>query len=405
MRMRGNFIWLGLALVSMSASAQNTFPASGNVGIGTTNPGYLLSVGSGGSGKAVVYSQDNSYGQLQLGNPSSDGEASISFISGVTSFGYIPTSLHGETAIWDIGVGNWGTGNTKFNIGSQAYGGPIFTIQANGNIGVGTPNPGAQLDVNGNTRIAPTSAPWAEGLQFFMPKTSTWGGLRWSRNRANYDGNFYIGYTGSDATDDLVFGANSGGTQIDNILRLTKAGNVGIGTQSPVYRLDVNGVVNASAGIRFPDGNIQTVAFNPANCGADYAESVDVAGDRTKYGPGDVLVIDPNVPGSFLKSNEPYSTLAAGVYSTKPGFVGRKHPATDPSSANEVPMAMVGRVPTKVTAENGPIKVGDLLVTSSTTGYAMKGTDRGRMLGAVIGKALGSLDSGTGMIEVLVTLQ
>jgi hypothetical protein len=68
-------------------------------------------------------------------------------------------------------------------------------------------------------------------------------------------------------------------------------------------------------------------------------------------------------------------------------------------------MAMVGRVPTKVSAENGSIKVGDLLVSSSTMGYAMKGTDRTQMLGAVIGKALGSLDSGTGVIEVLVTLQ
>jgi hypothetical protein len=35
----------------------------------------------------------------------------------------------------------------------------------------------------------------------------------------------------------------------------------------------------------------------------------------------------------------------------------------------------------------------------------MKGTDRSRMLGAVIGKALGTLDSGTGVIEVVVTLQ
>lgn len=38
-------------------------------------------------------------------------------------------------------------------------------------------------------------------------------------------------------------------------------------------------------------------------------------------------------------------------------------------------------------------------------GYAMKGTDRNRMLGAVIGKALGSLDQGTGVIEVVVALQ
>jgi hypothetical protein len=58
-----------------------------------------------------------------------------------------------------------------------------------------------------------------------------------------------------------------------------------------------------------------------------------------------------------------------------------------------------------VSAENGPIKVGDLLVTSSTPGYAMKGTDRSLLTGAVVGKAMGPLDSGTGTIEVLVTLQ
>jgi hypothetical protein len=58
-----------------------------------------------------------------------------------------------------------------------------------------------------------------------------------------------------------------------------------------------------------------------------------------------------------------------------------------------------------VSAENGAIRPGDLLVTASKLGYAMKGTDRGKMLGAVIGKALGNLDSGTGVIEVVVTLQ
>jgi hypothetical protein len=68
-------------------------------------------------------------------------------------------------------------------------------------------------------------------------------------------------------------------------------------------------------------------------------------------------------------------------------------------------MAMMGIVPTRVSTENGPILPGDLLVTSSTPGYAMKGTDRGRMLGALIGKALEGLDSGTGIIEVGITLQ
>jgi hypothetical protein len=95
--------------------------------------------------------------------------------------------------------------------------------------------------------------------------------------------------------------------------------------------------------------------------------------------------------------------MVAGIYSTKPGAVGRRQ--TTPKSTDEIPMAVVGIVPAKVSAENGVIEAGDLLVSSSTPGAAMKGTDRSRMLGAVVGKAMGTLNSGTGVIEVLVTLQ
>ncbi len=187
-------------------------------------------------------------------------------------------------------------------------------------------------------------------------------------------------------------------------------GHIGIGMTNPGAALEVNGTgikltSGSGGGITFQAGTQQTTAFIPANCGADYAESVGVSGDRTKYESGDILVIDPNAPGKFLKSNQPYSTLVAGIYSTKPGFVGRLTPADATTDKTEVPMAMVGRVPTKVSAENGPIKVGDLLVSSSTQGYAMKGTDRNLLTGAVIGKALGSLDSGTGTILVLVNVQ
>jgi hypothetical protein len=49
--------------------------------------------------------------------------------------------------------------------------------------------------------------------------------------------------------------------------------------------------------------------------------------------------------------------------------------------------------------------IGDLLVTSSRPGYAMKGTDRSRLVGAIVGKALEPLSSGSGIIRVLVTLQ
>lgn len=60
-------------------------------------------------------------------------------------------------------------------------------------------------------------------------------------------------------------------------------------------------------------------------------------------------------------------------------------------------------VPVKASAENGPIAPGDLLVSSSTPGHVMR--DAMPAPGTVVGKALGTLAAGTGLIEMLVTLQ
>jgi hypothetical protein len=186
-------------------------------------------------------------------------------------------------------------------------------------------------------------------------------------------------------------------------------GNVGIGTTSPGATLEVNGNVKLTSGsgasMTYPDGTTQSTAWNGVLSGGDYAESVNVSGDREEYEPGDVLVIDPGSEGKFLKCSATYSTAVTGIYSTKPGIVGRRQLTARAHMKEEVPMAMTGIVPTKVSAENGAIRPGDLLVTSSKPGYAMKGTDRTQMLGAVIGKAIGHLDSGVGVIEAVVTLQ
>jgi len=193
-------------------------------------------------------------------------------------------------------------------------------------------------------------------------------------------------------------------------MSMTYTGNVGIGTTNPLYNLDVTGTVHATgvinattSGVKYPDGNTQLTAWTGVLCGGDYAEAVNAKGLRKTYEPGDVLVIGDGTEGEVQKSAEPYSTMVAGIFATKPGVIGRRQSLL--KDADEIPMAMVGIVPTKVTAENGPIHRGDLLVTSSTTGYAMKGIDRSRLVGAVIGKAMGSLETGTGVIEVLVTLQ
>jgi hypothetical protein len=136
--------------------------------------------------------------------------------------------------------------------------------------------------------------------------------------------------------------------------------------------------------------------------GADYAESMR-SDDPVKLQPGDVLVLDPRHGSAVLKSTTASSPLVAGVYSTKPSItaIGAHH-ITD-ARKGEVPVALLGVVPTKVTTQNGPIRIGDLLTTSSSPGYAMKASHA--VLGTILGKALGPLTSGKGVIKVLVTLR
>lgn len=165
----------------------------------------------------------------------------------------------GYTGNWHLGYNNIHSNASDSSIymyNNEA--GNVMTWTQSGNVGIGTTAPEAKLDINGNVVISPQSAAWGEGIKFSMPNTTTWGGLRWSRNRPNYDGNFYIGYTALDATDDLVFGANNGGAQIDNILRLTKAGNVGIGTADPQgYKFYVNGTAYSWGGWQGSDINFK----------------------------------------------------------------------------------------------------------------------------------------------------
>ncbi len=135
--------------------------------------------------------------------------------------------------------------------------------------------------------------------------------------------------------------------------------------------------------------------------GADFAEQIASEGPASAYEPGDVLVISASQDRSAALSSEPFSTLVLGVYSTQPGYLAGAPDSDDPLGG--LPVAVLGIVPCKVSAENGPIQRGDLLVTSSTPGHAMRAGDN-PPVGAVLGKAMGSLDAGTGLIQVLVTL-
>ncbi|MFI5201790.1 MAG: hypothetical protein ACHQNE_05345, partial [Candidatus Kapaibacterium sp.] len=136
--------------------------------------------------------------------------------------------------------------------------------------------------------------------------------------------------------------------------------------------------------------------------GADVAEEFDVAGARSSYSPGDVLVISTTGDRQVEKCSTPYSRLVVGVYATKPG-VTLSDMGIDADESARVPMGVIGVIPTKVTSEGGAITAGDLLVTSSTPGCAMKADLDKLKIGEALGKALENFSGkGTGKILVLV---
>lgn len=170
-------------------------------------------------------------------------------------------------------------------------------------------------------------------------------------------------------------------------MRITPDGKIGIGTTAPRTMLHVNGRIAAN--------DVELV-------NADCAEEFSAAEDGP-IEPGTVMVIDS---GTELRQCEKaYDTKVVGVVSG----AGEYKPALlldrQADQPNRLPIALMGKVYCKVDADEAPVKVGDLLTTSATCGHAMKATDPRQAFGAIIGKALGALESGTGLIPILVTLQ
>ena len=142
--------------------------------------------------------------------------------------------------------------------------------------------------------------------------------------------------------------------------------------------------------------------------GSDLAEPFNVAAaDAIRPEPGAVVVIDAQHPGELRVSDRAYDARVAGVISgagdLAPGLVmqaeGHAH------ASGDHPVALSGRVWCRVDASFGAVHPGDLLTTSPAAGYAMKAADETRRAGAVIGKAMTSLEAGRGLVLVLVSLQ
>lgn len=349
--------------------------STGRLGIGINNPGYKLDVQGG---------QVNASGGLCI-------------------------NADCKTAWSQVGGSQWTTSGSTINYST-------------GNVGIGVASPGTKLDVNGTVNataltingVAVTGSQWSTSGSTINYSSGNVGVNNSSPSaKLHVSGVTTSGtaaFTGTNNTSHINYGDGSEDTYLRGgkptsrviindaasgvVLLATGGGNVGIGIGSPTAKLHVAGTGRFTGDL--------TVDGNLAAKYQDLAEWVPAA---EQLAAGTVVVLDSTKSNQVISSSQSYDTRVAGVISAQPGIMlGEK-------ADNKVLVATTGRVKVRVTAENGPIQIGDLLVTSDQSGVGMKsvavdiGGVRIHRPGTIIGKALEPLASGSGEILVLLSLQ
>jgi len=165
--------------------------------------------------------------------------------------------------------------------------------------------------------------------------------------------------------------------------------NIGTGWDNQIsgnqFTVDGTGIVTVNLNSTSSNGVCHTnsgtgtteVLLDCTGTITDYAEVYATTGQTE---PGDLLVTTEN-PLVLDKSNTTYQTNMIGVVSTNPNDpIGQ----TFNPNQNPQPIGLAGRVPVKVSLENGPIKQGDLLTSSSIPGVAMKASRPGQVIGTAL---------------------
>jgi hypothetical protein len=374
-------------------------------GAGISISGTTLSAAFGGNGTAATASHSDHNHDQTYAKKAGD------VMSGTLSF----PSMSGQaiSVTSSINAGSTGAVNVTANSGTAVHG--------HGHVGViGDLDSGGVYGVEGLSYGANQTAVY--GYSYLSNSTGVKGTSAWAGIGVRGDSYAGVGVYG--VTTGSAYYSSYYGSYVSRVSMAVKA--VAKGASSMALYAEAQGtggtalVANNTGG----SGDVAVFQSGGTNCarialngtgyfdggtqtsGADFAENVRVDRVARALEPGDVLVIDPTSPRRFSLSAAPDSALVAGVYSTKPGVLARPGRVADRAeladrAGEEAPLAVVGIVPTKVCAEGGPIRIGDLLVTSSTPGRAKRAPPQ-PAVGTVLGKALGALESGDGVIEVLL---
>jgi hypothetical protein len=411
----GNNTGSGHGVSGQSAQGDGVF-GQGQTGVhGASNDPTLTGVGvlgehlSAGMGvKGTSASGDGVFGQ---GQPGVHGASNDPTFRGVGVLGEHPSagigvkgtsvSGFGVEAISESGAAISAVSTTGAGISAISSAGtgvqgvsrpPLLDpgpITGDGVVGIG------KNGVRGESSSPTDSGVWGDNLSsgYGVSGSSTHGngviGLAAGAAPGGGTANGVIGRT-TNGSASGVWGENTGaGYGVTG----QSASGIGIyGQGKPAGQFDGNVIING--------GNLTMQNGGDVILG-DFAEDFDVV--EAGVGSGTVMVLGDDE--GLRPCDLPYDKRVAGVVSGagnfRPGIVLGKQRSKD----NTLPIALVGKVYCKVDADHSPIQVGDLLTTSDIQGHAMKARNQRKAFGAVIGKALGSLKKGRGLIPILIALQ
>jgi hypothetical protein len=278
----------------------------GNVGIGTTNPLSRLDINAGdniGLKLTAVGSSDN--------------------VGTGIRFGYNQNVLTNDYFIGKIDAIKraGGGGDLIFNSASSAvaYNSNQLVLARNGYVGVGTSTPAYKLDVLGHIRLQ------GVGSNIYFDTTGA--------SASNYIGvtnNYWTTlYTGRGSTSrlDLTEGDIRLSTNSAEQLRVSTAGNVGIGTTNPLAKLQIGVPSNAtgamSTALASYAGSLGTLTGNSINVasfafGASNTTALGIRGYRTADGTS----FNTSVIGLGMDVDNSSYTLANGMWFNSTGSIG-----------------------------------------------------------------------------------
>ena len=199
-----------------------------NVGIGTTSPTEKLEVNGTGrftnssTAIGIILNRGldvNSVGEAGVGMQLGALDGST-YKEGVTMYGSLKSN--GDDGGFTVQVRKSNVMQTR------------FTINEDGNVGIGTTSPssGAKLDVNGSLAIANTGQ---LNLTRTLDTNNLWYGMRYDNDEVQI-------YTYYPSNRSITFNTVSGGTGITNqLMKIEAGGNVGIGTTSPEQKMHIEG--------------------------------------------------------------------------------------------------------------------------------------------------------------------